>query len=141
MSDVLECQEMRMLVEGEMAFLAAERWAPDDMVRLEAALRDMSREEDELGTVEEDLAFHAAIVAASHNKMGMAVYASMMPSIRVGMNMQRGVYKLLPKSRKPQGLKEHRAILDLIRDRNAAEVRAAIHNHISYFHSDLKRYR
>ncbi|KFB11461.1 FadR/GntR family transcriptional regulator [Nitratireductor basaltis] len=129
-----------MLIEGEMAYLAAERWAPDDMARLETALANMSREEDELGTVDEDLAFRAAIVAASHNKMGIAVYASKMPSIRIGMNMQRGVYKLLPKSRKPQGLKEHRAILDLIRDRKAAEVRDAIYNHISYFHSDLRRY-
>ncbi|MDO6732385.1 FadR/GntR family transcriptional regulator [Marinovum sp. 2_MG-2023] len=141
MADVLECQQMRMLIEGEMAVLAAERWRPEDMKRLESALNQMAREdEDALGTVDEDLAFHEAIVAASHNRVGIALYATMMPGIRIGMTMQRGLYKLLPKSRGPNGLKEHRALLDLIRERKAAEIRDAIHNHISYFHSDLRRY-
>ncbi len=139
MADVLECQQMRMLIEGEMAMLAAERWTPADMQRLEAALTQMAREdENALGTVDEDLAFHEAIVAASHNRVGIALYATMIPGIRIGMTMQRGLYKLLPKSRGPNGLKEHRALLDLIRERKAADLRDAIHNHISYFHSDLR---
>ncbi len=141
MSDVLECQQIRMLLEGEMAMLAAERWIPEDMERLEAALDRMSREdEDALGTVDEDLAFHEAIVAASHNQIGISLYATMMPGIRIGMTMQRGLYKLLPKGRGPNGLKEHRALLELIRERKANELRDAIHNHISYFHPDLRKY-
>lgn len=142
MADVLTCQEMRMLHEGELVYLAAQRWTSDDMQRMENALgRMVGNEPHSLGTVEDDLNFHSTLIEASHNELGILIYETMKPLILIGMNMLRGLYNALPDAAIKGGLPEHEFILNLVRDRKAAEARDAMHNHISYFSADLRKYK
>jgi GntR family transcriptional repressor for pyruvate dehydrogenase complex len=63
-------QEVRRLLEVEIAGLAAERRTDEDLERMEAQLRAMREfEHDPQRWAEADVAFHAAIATATHNPL------------------------------------------------------------------------
>lgn len=63
-------QEVRRLLEVEIAGLAAERRDVDDLTRIEAQLREMqAHQHDPEQWAEVDVAFHAAIATATHNPL------------------------------------------------------------------------
>ncbi|WP_376797020.1 FadR/GntR family transcriptional regulator [Thermogemmatispora sp.] len=63
-------QEVRRLLEVEIAGLAAERRDEEDLGRMEAQLRAMVEfEHDPQRWAEADVAFHAAIATATHNPL------------------------------------------------------------------------
>lgn len=132
--DVIQCQETRMMFEGEMAAMAAERWAPADMEDMEAALEQIHLDGlDSISTVEADMQFHEAVIRAAKNDYACAMYDLMKPQILVGMNMSKGLYPLLPEFAHRHGIEEHKAILDAIRERDADGARREMRNHIGFF--------
>ncbi|WP_017240462.1 FadR/GntR family transcriptional regulator [Streptomyces sp. SS] len=68
-SDVLE---LRIALEAEAARLAAARRDADDLLRLRAALAGLREEGDR--DADADLAFHLAVVGATHNAAFVEVY-------------------------------------------------------------------
>jgi len=139
-SDILQCLEMRMLVEGDMAALAAERWIDADMKAIEKALQAVHPTETHiLGTVEEDLEFHRSIVKAAKNEYGLRLYDAMSPHILFGMRLVRGIYDLLPEAAIRNGLKEHTDIFEAVRARDSDTARAVVHAHINFFRNDLMK--
>ncbi|WP_068088783.1 FadR/GntR family transcriptional regulator [Polycladidibacter stylochi] len=139
MSDVLKCHEARMLFEGEMAALAAQRWEPSDMEAMEAALAQIVKDgPHSLGTVEDDLDFHRAIMKASKNEFAVAIFEAIQPQILIGINLVRGLYNLLPNVAVEKGLKEHRHVLEAIRSRDPELAREAMRGHITFFEDDIR---
>ena len=61
--------ELRGIVEPAVARLAADRRSEADLEALEAALREMAASDQPAEAVHADLAFHRALLAATHNEL------------------------------------------------------------------------
>lgn len=87
-AEVIEILEVRQALDGQAARLAADRRDEADVAAIEAALatRDAVWESgDVVAFVDADLAFHAAVVAATHNLVLIELYADFSEAIRVSI--------------------------------------------------------
>ena len=123
--------EFRTTIEGEAAALAAERWGPAEMARMEAALAALDRciEEGSLGA-EADEEFHLAICAATDNHYFVAARSSLRAQILAGMNVARSLSLTKPAERLGLVQDEHREILAAIRRRDPEAARSTMRTHI-----------
>ena len=139
-TEVLNIVELRMGVEIESAGLAAERGSAADSKRIAAALKAM---DDAFArgdsAVEEDVAFHRAIASATGNPQFVRFLEFM------------GHFIIPRRTIRPAGepsdaqraylasiQDEHRKICAAIRDRDPAEARFAMRQHLS---TSRERYR
>lgn len=121
--DVLE---LRMLLEPSIAALAARRATPEDVERLEAALRQQERQiEEGHHAAEADVAFHAALAEATHNRavlrLGSALLEVLAPSRDDSLQTPQ---------RAQLSLRSHEAILGAVKGNTPAEARSAMEEHI-----------
>ncbi|GIH98059.1 FadR/GntR family transcriptional regulator [Planobispora takensis] len=87
-AEQLEILEVRRALEVEAARLAATRRTDDDIARIESALaaREQAWELGEPGTfVEADLAFHMAVVHATHNRVLIDLYEDFSTALRASI--------------------------------------------------------
>ena len=87
-AEQLEILEVRRALEVEAARLAATRRTDDDIVRIEAALAERERawERGEPNAfVEADLAFHIAVVHATHNLVLIDLYEDFSAALRASI--------------------------------------------------------
>ena len=130
-ADIQRTFEFRAAIEGEAAYLAADRRSSDDIQRLRAAYNELDRcvKAGELG-VDADEDFHAAVCAASGNKYFMAARSSMKANIITGMNLTRNLSLTKPADRLELVQQEHMAILTAIVDRDREAARLAMRAHV-----------
>lgn len=126
-SDILNA---RMLIEGEIAALAARSATPEDIATMAGSLDQMTRDH-EAGRPwsPADLAFHAAIARASGN----AALASVVEGL--WQEQHSPVFSILSERMHlqenwPATLRGHAEILDAIRRRDARAARAAMRAHL-----------
>ncbi len=85
-ADIVAVVEARIAIEAEAAALAAERRTSADLRRLRNALADRGRRRDGgADLVDVDMAFHRAVVAASHNAVLIELFDVFMPRLREAM--------------------------------------------------------
>lgn len=114
-----ELFEIRMMIEPEAAALAALRATPADLDEMENAFRSMAAASDaNIPGIEADLRFHRGILAAGGN----ALLLQMGNLISVGLSISHRFSKesfviFLPL---------HKAVMDRIKDRDAAGARTAM---------------
>jgi GntR family transcriptional regulator, transcriptional repressor for pyruvate dehydrogenase complex len=130
-SDMLE---FRHMLEGQAAFLAAERATDADIERLDAAFEalDSTYVSDDLKTnIDDDVAFHQAIAEATHNAMIGHLTASL---LRVTHGHVAG--NLTHLHARPQQWQQiraqHRAIWEAIRAHDAEGASRAARIHIEF---------
>jgi DNA-binding FadR family transcriptional regulator len=133
--DVLcEFLECRRIIEVECAGLAALRAGPDDFAAISAAYERMEAYA-ELGDSapvyeeryhEANVDFHAAIIAASHNRVLSRLTE---PVQRAYLLARRATAHR--ESRLNRTLPEHLAILEAIADRDADRAREAMNTHLN----------
>lgn len=127
LNDVRELFQLRELLEGAAAGLAATRAVPDDIAELErlASEYDASAGNGALLGTE----FHRKIIALAGNRR----LATILESLNAQIVLTR-VSALRLEGRQPEVSQEHRAILDAIkaRDPDLAEHQARAHVRISY---------
>jgi len=119
--------EARLLLEGELAALAAERAETEDLERLESIMGEMNRSitNGDRDYVELDVEFHLAISQCAKNQM---LYELLSPI--------RGVLaEWISKSQELPGIQEnahrqHKKILAAIRERNPEKARHAMKAHL-----------
>ena len=129
--------EVRQLLEGETAALAAQRATPDDLQKLEAAIVQMEAAKEHLdGFAQADLQFHQALAAATHNDL-MVLLLHPVTGLLTDLMMQ---ISPLPKAR-DEAIKHHRNILQAVKEGAAAEARQAMHEHLSQFERRFKEYQ
>ncbi len=107
--------ELRLIIEPPAAGLAAMRATSDELDEIEMWFRQMEESlEDTPAFIDADLAFHAGILAASHNEllqqMGRTNGLALRVSRLVTGTVPGGFAVAMPM---------HRRIFDAIRDRNA----------------------
>lgn len=139
LNEYLEC---RRIIEIEAAGLAAQRTDPDGVQALEAhfaamesalAMRPASAQEAAFHQA--DVAFHTALVELTGNLALLALVR------RVDDALLAARYPLArPAYRKSRALPEHQAILDAVRDGDAAAARAAMRAHLDTVERYLREY-
>jgi GntR family transcriptional repressor for pyruvate dehydrogenase complex len=129
LAEYLEC---RVIVETEAAGLAAERAGDEQIADLEACLRRMEdalsvrgAQARERAYHAADVAFHAALVAATGNGALLSLVR------RVDDALLAARYPLSrPAARRSRALPEHAAILAAVKARDPAAARAALRAHL-----------
>lgn len=130
-ADIQRTFEFRAAIEGEAAFLAAERRRDADLARLRSALEELDRclRDGELG-VHADEDFHVAVCLAADNQYFLAARTSMKANILTGMNLTRNLSLTKPQERLELVQEEHRLIFDGIERGDGASARAAMRAHV-----------
>jgi len=126
--------EVRAIVEPAAVRLAAERRTDADLQALEAAIDAMG--EDGAGpghAVEADLAFHRALLAATHNEL----LERMEMVIEPGLAHRDRIVHSHPHSEDP--VPAHRAVLDAVRERDPGAAEAAMRALLVQAGRDLDR--
>ncbi|MGW2172983.1 FadR/GntR family transcriptional regulator [Streptomyces sp. NPDC001705] len=113
--------EVRAIVEPAAVRLAAGRRTDDDLAALDAALAAMGEgDPDPARAVAADLAFHRALLAATHNEL----LERMEMVISSGLAHRDRIVHSSPHSGDP--VPAHRAVLDAVRDRDPRAAEAAM---------------
>lgn len=130
-ADIQRCFVFRVAVEGEIAAIAARVRDPDGMTRLHGAFAalEIITEQGKLG-VEEDVAFHRAVAEATGNHFFVATLQSLHDQIAAGMNLNRNLSLIQPRSRLLMVQVEHKAVVDAIEAGDEAGARTAMHTHL-----------
>jgi GntR family transcriptional regulator, transcriptional repressor for pyruvate dehydrogenase complex len=121
-----QLSEARLMLESQAATLATEHGSDDDIERLAAALERLEASPTPLDRVRNDLAFHQALVAASHNPVIETMFASIQ-----GLTVELMVRSVGDPEVLRQSAPYHRVAYEAIRDRDAGAARAAIQAHLS----------
>lgn len=123
-SSIIELMEVRLLIEAQAAYWAAERATEKDIFRLGEILS----EETDLPEPNVDIhaKFHDEIVKLSGNNLLIQLYNS----IRTEISVQRKRYKKFPLENLREFAKEHEKILLLIEQRDPVKARHLMQEHI-----------
>jgi DNA-binding FadR family transcriptional regulator len=121
-----QLSEARLMLETEAAALATEHADSDDLAVLRDALERLEASATPLDRVRNDLAFHAALVRASHNPVIQTMFASIQ-----GLTVELMVRSAGDAEIVRQSAPYHRIAYEAIRDRNAVAARAAMQAHLS----------
>ena len=131
-----ELVELRVMVEIECIGFAAERISAGELERLEQWLQRMERYTDDIERITQaDLAFHAIIIGASHNRFlqGIMTYLGE-PLYRARfLNMQLGGTQ-----GRRRAQRAHRAIYTALAARDREAARAAMAAHMQQLEKDMK---
>lgn len=122
--------EVRRMIEVEAAGLAAERASAEDYRAMEHAIAGMeAHKDDPEAYTHHDVAFHAAVAAATHNDL-LAVLLS--PVSDLLTEMVRA--SLHAPGAAAEGLAHHRNVLSALYGRDPKEAREAMLGHIEHAH-------
>jgi GntR family transcriptional repressor for pyruvate dehydrogenase complex len=130
--DVLE---FRHVMEGAMAYFAAQRSNEEDCGRIRSALAQLEGARlinDWSAEATADTRLHEAIAQASHNPMFLHLHSSVITMLREHIRLNSNSLRALAPDVSEQLLAQHRAICDAICAGRPDEARAAMHGHIDY---------
>ncbi|MEU3984441.1 FadR/GntR family transcriptional regulator [Streptomyces sp. NPDC026672] len=126
--------EVRSIIEPAAVRLAAERRTDADLVALDAALDAMAEHDgDAAHAVEADLAFHRALLTATHNEL----LERMEMVIESGLAHRDRIVHSSPHGEDP--VPAHRAVLDAVRARDPRAAEAAMRALLDQAGRDLDR--
>ena len=127
---VFDVFQTRLLLEGEIARLAAGRLTHAQLERMEDATRTMEdcwARQDLLSNVEADLEFHGTIVAACSNAMLKALYQTVREQIA---ETQRQPIPITDPDRMRESVGEHREIIAVLKSGDGNAAREAMERHV-----------
>lgn len=127
-AEVVEC---RLAFEPELVAMAVARASPADLARMEACWQQAEAAADLAAFEHWDGALHDAIAVATHNRAAMALSRSL---ARVRLQAEWGALKArgATPARRAALQRQHRAIIDALRQRDRAAARGAMRAHILY---------
>lgn len=118
--------QIRLILEPDIAALAAQNAAKEDITCLEQILMEAEQKiENRKDYSEEDSRFHAQIAVCSHN----VVMSNLVPVITEGVRFFATAVK---ETEYVQTLAAHRAIFYAIRDKKSVDARQAMYFHLMY---------
>ncbi|MFP4482652.1 MAG: FadR/GntR family transcriptional regulator [Thermovirgaceae bacterium] len=124
-SSLIELMEVRLLIEAQAAYWAAERATEEDI----ASLQSILDEEDALKEPDVDIhaKFHDTLVSISGNNLLIHLYNS----IRSEIAIQRKKYEKWPSGELRAFARQHRDILERIKSKNPPGARDLMQEHIT----------
>ncbi len=133
-TDVVELFEIRRILEGECAALAAARRKRGHLERMREAIDSMDATlGSEHAFIEADLGFHMTVADASGNRIA----THLMDAIRDPLQRALSSAYHVPGS-PDRAIGMHRLILDAIRERRPDVARERMHRHLESVERDLR---
>ncbi len=128
-NEVREVYDVRALLEGEAAALAACNATPAELDNLERLLKalDALPKDDYNQQMQVDFDFHTALVEAAHNKTLARIYADLRSSLTLIRSFQPTL------SQHPKTRRQHQAILSALKAHNPEQAAEAARVHVYYF--------
>ncbi|MFC0531281.1 GntR family transcriptional regulator [Phytohabitans kaempferiae] len=123
--------EARLELEGRTTALAAERRTADQLAALDEILERQAATDDPLLLAALNAEFHIAVAACSQNTLMAGFVRSL--SMRA-----RFYFSAVAPSRREASLADHRAIVDALRRRDAAEAERIGRAHVATTRQDLR---
>ncbi|WP_277185882.1 FadR/GntR family transcriptional regulator [Caballeronia sp. BR00000012568055] len=132
LSDIRRCYEFRVVTEAGAAELAATKADQDDIHAIEEAWNQLERvvETQEGIGAKDDFAFHLAVARASKNQFFITVLSFMEEQVVISMNLSRNLSLAKTIERQRLVQREHKDVLDAIRDRDSARASQAMRAHL-----------
>jgi DNA-binding FadR family transcriptional regulator len=130
-ADLQRCYEFRVGVEGEAAYVAAQRQSPAKIADIEATVTRLgiaARQMQDI-TAEDDIAFHVAVASATENSYYFSAVKAASGALHVGTRIARTLAHST-KGRSALVYEEHKLILDAIASGDAEAARASMRAHI-----------
>lgn len=127
---VFDVFQTRIMLEGEIARLAAGRLTQLQLEQMEAATRTMEEgwaRQDRLANVEADLEFHAIIVSACSNAVLRTLYETMRDQL---IETQRQPIPITNPERMKDSIAEHRRIIKALTTSDSAGAKHEMESHI-----------
>jgi GntR family transcriptional repressor for pyruvate dehydrogenase complex len=130
-ADLMRCFEFRIALEGEAAYLAAQRRTDENLTMLDEAFLklDQANLAGEVG-VELDINFHVAIARASRNQLFVQTLDALAIHTFNGMNITRNLSLTRNRRRLLLVQEEHHRILEAIRAGDEESARREMRTHI-----------
>lgn len=137
--ELLHCYEFRTVLEGNIAFLAAQRATVEDKARIQAAYRRVYEEyysntsgsnPYEESDMDRDVAFHMAIAMATHNRFYVEALQALMDRIKHSMFLITKVFQGHQERHVEILKEEHNWIVNAIMSGNPEQAKAAMVMHI-----------
>jgi DNA-binding GntR family transcriptional regulator len=135
-TDLQQIFELRRVLEGYAAVLAAERATEADLAAMEQALIDLNNahcQGDTQAHVEIDRAFHFALARSAHNKFLQSILSRI-----YHLNLRLWYLGLDRIGPMRAAIEQHRAVLDAIKRRDGPAAEAAIREHITGFQERIR---
>jgi GntR family transcriptional regulator, transcriptional repressor for pyruvate dehydrogenase complex len=127
---VFDVFQTRIILEGNIAALAAGRLTGSQLQAMEAATKTMEdcwASQDLLANVEADLEFHGIISSACSNAMLRALYQTVREQLT---ETQRQPIPITEPARMKASVAEHRAIISALRSNDVDQARQAMETHV-----------
>jgi GntR family galactonate operon transcriptional repressor len=128
--------EVRGIIEPAAVRLAASRRTDDDLARLDEALEAMSGAHDSVSEIESDLAFHRALLAATHNELLERMQSVLESALAARDQLVHGAG-----GTSDDPVPSHRAVLDAVRRQDAGAAEQAMRALLDKAASDEQRLR
>src|SRR5699024_4384874 len=127
---ILDLMELRQAVEGQAAFLAAQRLDEEDINNMEKAYSDLKKAV-QAGQIaaQEDLNFHLSIARASKNLLFIEVMYTLSRRLLSSLEKSR-IQTLKGSGKQKEILREHYKVLDLIKSREPHYAKNAMIDHL-----------
>jgi GntR family transcriptional regulator, transcriptional repressor for pyruvate dehydrogenase complex len=128
-----ELYELRRMLEGEAAALAATRRSDEDLESMAAAVADMAQGlGDRDGYASADVRFHVAVAAATGNRVALHAMHAIRELLERALEQVYGIPGSAARS-----LEEHREILGAIRAGDAEEARGRMRRHLTRVEQEI----
>lgn len=118
-----DMKEVRLLLEGHIAYLAAKMATPEQLNELKSALKRIASEEN---ITESHAHFHRILASMAGNPL----LTSLLNSVQNKMDEQRRRYSFMPQAAMETFDKEHAYIYEMVKNRQPEEAREAMIKHI-----------
>lgn len=134
-----ELLELRRILEGEAAFLAAKRASKENLNKIKNNLARMEEDHDSgcLGE-ESDACFHVALIEAAGNRVLINLMNRVSDLLVKTMKESREKIFSIPKNRDILQ-QQHRDIYRAIAERHPDKARATMHQHIDFVNEEISR--
>jgi GntR family transcriptional regulator, transcriptional repressor for pyruvate dehydrogenase complex len=136
---VAELYELREVIEVAASELAARRANADDLARAHKAIDRMVDAKDSVDDyIAGDLAFHAALIDAVHNRFLTAMMAALSGVLHVEREL--GVRSRIKAGGRPHAVREHQAVLEAVVAGDPEAAKIAMVGHMASGRADLNGY-
>jgi GntR family transcriptional repressor for pyruvate dehydrogenase complex len=126
-ANLRELYELRWMLEGEAAALAAERRSDSDLATMRTAIEEMAEGLGDRETyASADLRFHVAVAAATGNRVALHAMHAIRDLLERALEQVYGIPGSAARS-----LEQHRQILDAIEAGQAEEARGRMRTHLT----------
>lgn len=129
-ADLMRCFEFRIALEGEAAYLAAQRRTEEHLAAINEAFEKLNEVTEAGLGVKEDIELHVAIARASRNQLFVQTLDALAVHVFNGMNITRNISLMRSQKRRLLVQEEHRRIVDAICAGDEELARTAMRAHI-----------